>query len=230
MTIEDFALAMIREQDESSLDADYLITVKGWVEDSIDELLLAHDWKELKRTMTLTTDTVNSVYTIAQTVREIRAMRFKVTNEPIEYLDPALLYSIAEDLEQQRKPQFWFWESSVFQSNDVQLKIQFDAIPDAAYVIEFLAVVNPLSVVSTNINMPVQRQMFVALKHRVRSYMYEQDGNDIQSEKYLNLFLATIEKLKDKDNSSSGNDMRMQVRDISNQRDRRLAHLDPNHF
>jgi len=230
MTIEDFALLMIREQDESSLDSGYLAVVKGWTEDAIDELLLAHDWRELRRTKSFTTDTVNSIYTIDQGVREIRAMRFKVTNEPIDYLDGEMLYSVAEDLEQVRKPRFWFWESSIFQSSDTQLKIQFDSIPDVAYVIEYLAIVDPLSLTSTNINVPVQRQMFAALKHRVRAFIYEQDGNDAQAQSYIQQFYGVINRLLEKDNSKSANNLRLQARDISHTRDKRLAHLDPNHF
>lgn len=230
MTIEDFALLMIREQDESSLDTDYVEVVKGWTEDAIDELLLAHDWKELRRTKTITGVVGNNVYTIDQGVREIRAMRFQDTNEPIDYMDGEMLYSIAEDLEKQRKPQFWFWESSVFQSNDTQLKIQFDCKFDSTYVIEYLAIVDPLSLTSTNVNVPVQRQMFTALKHRVRAFIYEQDGQDAQSVSYINQFYAVINRLTEKDNAKSANNLRLQARDISNTRDRRLARLDPNHF
>jgi hypothetical protein len=230
MTIEDFALLMIREQDESSLDSNYVEVVKGWTEDAIDELLLAHDWRELRRTKSFTTDTVNAIYTIDQGVREIRAMRFKDTNEPIQYLDADMLYSIAEDLEQVHKPQFWFWESSVFQSDDTQLKIQFNSIPDAAYEIEYLAIVDPLSLTSANVNVPVQRQMFTALKHRVRAFIYEQDGNLEMATTYVQQFYGVINRLMDKDNAKSPENLRLQARDISHTRDRRLAHLDPNHF
>jgi hypothetical protein len=229
MTISDFALMMIRDQDESSLDSDYLAVVMEWTEEGIDELLLAHDWKELRRTKQFTTDTINSVYTVDQNVIEIRKMRFKDTNEPIDYLDAEMLYSIAEDLEKTQKPQFWFWESSVFQSDDTQLKIQFNSIPDAAYAIEYLGVVNPLSITG-NVNVPVQRQMFSAIKHYVRSKIYEQDGNDIQSDKYLKQFYTTLDRLLGKDNAKSANDLRLQTRDIPNTRDRKLARLDPNHF
>jgi hypothetical protein len=230
MTIEDFALMMIRDQDESSLDTDYLEVVKEWTEEGIDELLLAHDWRELRRTKTFTTDTINSVYTIDAGVREIRAMRFKDTNIPIKYLDAEMLYSIAEDLEKTQKPHFWFWESSVFQSNDTQLKIQFNSIPDAAYVIEYLAIVDPLSLTSVNVNVPVQRQMFSAIKNFVRSKIYEQDGNDVQAASYLQQFYNGINRLMDKDNAKSASTPRLQPRDISNTRERRLATLDPDHF
>lgn len=229
MTIEDFALMMIRDQDESSLDADYLAVVKEWTEEGIDELLLAHDWRELRRTKTITGVVGNNIYTIDAGVREIRAMRFQDTNEPIDYLDAEMLYSIAEDLEQQRKPEFWFWESSVFDTNDVKLKIQFNSKFDSAYIIEYLAIVDPLSLTAANINMPVQRQMFSAIKDFVRSKIYEQDGNDIQSQKYLQKFYGTLNKLLDKDNSKSANNLRLQPRDVSNSREK-LARLDPNHF
>jgi hypothetical protein len=230
MTIEDFALMMIRDQDESSLDADYLAVVKEWTEEGIDELLLAHDWRELRRTKTITGVVGTSIYTIDEGVREIRAMRFQDNNEPIDYLDGEMLYSIAENLEQQKKPEYWFWESSVFDSNDVKLKVQFNSKFDSAYVIEYLAIVDPLSLTSANINMPVQRQMFSAIKDFVRSKIYEQDGNDIQSQKYLQKFYGTLGKLLDKDNSKSANNLRLQTRDITNTVDRKLARLDPNHF
>ena len=230
MTIEDFALMMIRDQDESSLDADYLAVVKEWTEEGIDELLLAHDWRELRRTKTITGVVGNNIYTIDAGVREIRAMRFQDTNEPIDYLDGEMLYSIAEDLEQQKKPEFWFWESSVFDSGDTKLKVQFNSKFDSAYVIEYLAIVDPLSLTSTNINMPVQRQMFSAIKDFVRSKIYEQDGDDIQSQKYLQKFYGTLNRLLEKDNNKAGENVRLQVRDVSNTVDRKLARLDPNHF
>lgn len=229
MTTEDFALMIIREQDESSLDADYLAVVKEWTEEGIDELLLAHDWKELRRTKTITGVVGNNVYTLDEGVREVRAMRFQDTNEPVQYLDAELLYTLAENLEQQKKPEYWFWESSVFDTNDVKLKVQFNSKFDSAYIIEYLAVVDPLSLTAPNINMPVQRQMFSAIKDFVRSKIYEQDGNDIQSQKYLQKFYGTLNKLLDKDNSKSANNLRLQPRDISHSKEK-LAHLDPNHF
>lgn len=230
MTIEDFALMMIRDQDESTLDADYLAVVKEWTEEGIDELLMAHDWRELRRTKTITGVVGNNIYTIDAGVREIRAMRFQDTNEPIDYLDGELLYSIAENLEQTKKPEYWFWESSVFESSDTKLKVQFNSKFDSAYVIEYLAIVDPLSLTAVNVNMPVQRQMFSAIKNFVRSKIYEQDGNDIQSASYLQQFYGGIQRLMEKDNNKAANNLRLQTRDISNTVDRRLARLDPNHF
>jgi hypothetical protein len=230
MTLNDFALIMMREQDEASDNTELVEVYKTWTEDAIDELLLAHDWRELKRTKTITGTVGDNKYTIDQGVREIIAMRFQDTNEIIDYADAAFLYSIGEDLEKQRKPQFWFWESSVFQSGDTQLKVQFDSKFDSAYIIEFLAVVDPLSLTVANTNIQLQRQMISALKHRVRAFSYEQDDELEKMQIYLGYFNATVEKLKSKDNAKSANVTRLQPRDISNQRDRRLARLDPNHF
>ena len=230
MTIEQFALIMIRDQNEDSSDADLLDVVKVWVEDAIDELLAYHDWDTLRRTKTFTTDTVTSVYTLEAGVREIRAMRFKDTNEPIQYLDDPVLYSIAEDLEQKRKPQFWFYESSAFVTDQVFLKIQLDSIPDSPYVIEYAATIDPLSETSVNINIPVQRQMFQALKHRVKAFFYEQDREVELMTTSLQQFYAAMNRAMEKDNVKADNNLRLQVRDISNTKDRRLAHLDPNHF
>lgn len=230
MTINDFALLMMREQDEASDNSELVDVFKTWTEDAIDELLAAHDWNILKRTKTFTTDTINSVYTLDQGIREIRAMRFKLTNEPIDYVDAPFLYSMAEDLEQVGKPEFWFFESSVFQSNDTQLKIQFNKIPDAAYVIEYLGVIDLLSVVSSNINLPVQRGMFTALKHRVRAYSLNNDKDYEGEDRSKQDFFILVQRLVEKDNAKSANTARLQVRDISNTRDRKLARLDPNHF
>lgn len=230
MTITDFALLMMREQDEASDNTELVEVYKTWTEDAIDELLLAHDWRELKRTKTINGIVGNNIYTIDQGVREIIAMRFQNTNEIIDYADAAFLYSLGEDLEKQRKPQFWFWESSVFQSNDTLLKIQFDSKLDSAYVIEFLAIVDPLSLTVANTNIQLQRQMISALKNRVRAFAYEQDDELEKMQSCLTLFYNSIERLKEKDNAKSANVARLQPRDISNQRDRRLARLDPNHF
>lgn len=230
MTITDFALLMMREQDEASDNTELVEVFKTWTEDAIDELLLAHDWRELKRTKIINGIVGSNIYTIDQGVREIIAMRFQDTNEIIDYADAAFLYSLGEDLEKQRKPQFWFWESSVFQAGDTQLKIQFDSKLDSAYVIEYLAIIDPLSLTETNTNIQLQRQMISALKHRVRAFVYEQDDELEKMQMYLGYFNGIVEKLMQKDNAKSANVARLQPRDLSNQRDRRLARLDPNHF
>lgn len=230
MTIDAFAQSLMAEMDEATDNTDYLAVVKGWVEDACDEIASIHEWKLFRRTLTLNTVGGTATYQLPENIREIRAMRLKVTNEPIEYLDAPVLYSMAEDLENTGKPQYWWWESSAFVTNDVFLKIQLDPVPDAIYTVEYLGVLHPLSAVTANVNIPYQRQMFLAIKNRVRAYMLQSDKDYEGASIARQDFLGILKELIDDENAKMANDIRLQPRDISNQRDRRLAKLDPNHF
>src|SRR5689334_21517991 len=110
MTVNELALTLIAEQDEASDNESFVTVVENWINDAIDEFASAHDWRLFKFTVALSTVASQSDYTISEDIREIRGIRFVDSDEEIQYIDPQRLYGVADDLEREGKPQFWFWK------------------------------------------------------------------------------------------------------------------------
>lgn len=228
MTLNELALSLIQEQDESSDNTDLITVVEGWIQDAISELASAYEWRWLRSTATLSLTASDGLYAVPATTRDIRAMRFQDTNEPIEYIDGARLIGIAEDFENEGKPQFWTWYSSDTDA-EPNYNVQFIPIPDGSYTVEYLNILHPEEI-ATGDAIPLHREHILAVKNRVRAYILNSDKDYDGSDRALQLFYAQVQAMIDKEKTPLDNNIRMQVRDISNQSQRRLARLDPNHF
>lgn len=229
MTVNDLALVLMREQDEATDDANFVTVVETWIQDALDEFSSAAEWRLFRNTVVLPTVASQSTYALSANVREIRSIRFQDTNETIEYVDSPRLFSIAEDLENLGKPQFWFWKSSTVAADPIY-NIQLVPIPDGIYSLELLAVFHPTLSPLTSALIPLQQEMILALKYRVRAYLLARDKDYDGSNSNLQLFYGKVDQMMQRENAPKANNIRMQVRDISNSSDRRLARLDPDHF
>lgn len=229
MTVNELALSLIKENDEASDNTEFVSMVEVWVQDALDEFASSTNFKLFKKQVVFNTIVSTAIYSLDVNVREIRAMRFTGTNDPIDYVDEPRLYGIAENLEELGKPQFWFWADTT-QTATPQYRFQLDPIPDSVYQIQMSVIFHPTLTPLTSANIPLQQEMIIALKHRVRSYIYANDKELDTSAFYLSQYQAIVQRFVDREKTPAANYARRQIRDIGNQTNRKLARLDPSHF
>lgn len=230
MTVNSLALTLMTEAREATDNAGFVTVVEGWVNDSLDEIAIETDWKFLQDTNTINTVASQPNYSLASLVREIRYLRFKESNEPIHYCAPQRLVAAGEDLERLGKPEFFWFDKGILSGTEELFQIRLFPIPNAIYELEAGVLYHPDFVLSAG-HLPVNKELFLLLKDRVRSYILNDDRDYDGSDRAFARFQKGLIKLVGRENKKNADTLRMQPRDITGtQGNRVLARLDPNHF
>jgi hypothetical protein len=232
LTVNALARELLREQDEATDNSEMISVVESWIDDAIDEIADAYDWKFFQQVDSLVTVASQQAYALAENVVDIRSIRFIDTDEPIDYQDIMNLTNIAENFEIEGKPRFWFYLESTTGTNEQIKNIGFVPIPDAVYSLKLHVQVHPTTTaLGTNDNIPFRKEMILAIKHRVRAYILMNDKDYEGARFYLQAFYNKLEEMKAKETRSpAAKYLVMQPRDLGSQSDRRFAGLDPSHF
>lgn len=232
LTVNALALILLREQDEATDNTEMVSTVESWIDDAVDEIANAYEWKLFQQVDSLSTVASQQAYALAQDVIDIKSIRFTDTDEPIDYQDIMNLTNIAENFENTGKPRFWFYLEPTAGSNELIKNIGLSPIPDAIYPLKLHVQVHPTTTaLATGDNIPFRKEMVLAIKHRVRAYILMNDKDYEGSKFYLQAFYAKLEEMKGMETRSpAAKYLIMQPRDLGSQSDRRFARLDPSHF
>lgn len=232
LTVNALALVLLREQDEASDDTEMVSVVEAWIDDAVDEIASALKTKFFKKIATLNTVAAQRAYALSEDVIDIRSIRFIDTDEPIDYQDEMNLANIAENLENQGKPRWWYFTDNTNGTNEVKRNIAFAPIPSAIFNLELSEYVHPTTTaLATGDNVPFRKEWILAIKHRVRAYILMSDKDYEGATKYLQMFYQKLEEMKaDELKSPAAKLLVMQPRDLGQQNDRRFAKLDPSHF
>lgn len=232
LTVNALALVLMREMDEATDNTELVSVVESWIDDAVDEIAAAADWKIFKQLDTLATIASTSTYALSQDVIDVRSIRFVDTDEPIDYQDETSLFGVAEDLENLGKPRWWFYTNTSAGTDEVIKNIRFSPIPDAIYNLTLSVQVHPTTTaLITSSNIPFRKETILAIKNRVRAYKMMDDKDYEGATAYLQMFYKQLDDMRSKENKSpSAQILRMQPRDLHNQGDRRFARLDPSRF
>jgi hypothetical protein len=230
MTVNELAIEMLRAQNEAQDDTDFILTVEQWIRDALDELALYTDWRAFQTSDTITTIISQRVYTLAINVRDIRFIRDPVSDIKVSYETKARLVDLGLDLEKPGRPDFYYPESVSVSAPNVKYTIGFQPIPNAVYNFDVGYNIVPQRLLSMD-TIPIQNEMILPLKNLTRSMMAFDDTDYDLADRLYARFVDQTDKLMRRENSKADDNPRLQQRDIpSRGRDRRLAHLDPNHF
>lgn len=232
LTVNALALALLKENDESSDNTEMVSLVETWIDDAVDEIAEALDSKFFQQVDTLSTVAAQQAYALNENVIDVRSIRFVDTDEPIDYMDRQTLTGIAENFENEGKPRYWFFLESTAGTDEQKRNIGFSPIPDAIYALELDVQVHPTTtVLGTSSNVPFRKEWIIAIKHRVRAYMLMDDKDYEGAKMYLQMFYEKLNEMKAKEvRSPQAKFLVMQPRDLGTQQDRRFARLDPSRF
>ncbi len=232
LTVNALALKILTEQDEASDNSEMVSLVETWIDDAVDEIASACNWKFFQQVDSLSTVVSQQAYALAQNVIDVRSIRFLDTDEPIDYMDIMTLTNIAENFENTGKPRYWFYLEPTPGTDELIKNIGFSPIPDAIYPLRLHVQVHPTTtILATADNVPFRKEVILAIKHRVRAYILMNDKDYEGARFYLQAFYDKLEKMIAMENKGPQAQMLvMQPRDLANQNDRRYARLDPSHF
>lgn len=232
LTVNALALKILTEQDEATDNSEMVSLVETWIDDAVDEIASAYDWKIFKQLDTLATVASQQRYALNENVIDVRGIRFVDTDEPIDYCDEMSLFNTAQDFENEGKPRYWFFMEPTTGTDEIIKNIGFLPIPDAIYNLIVNVQVHPTTTaLATGSNVPFRKEMILAIKHRVRAYILMNDKDYEGAQQYLQMFYNKLNEMIAKENRSpAAQILRLQPRDLGNQGDRRFAILDPSHF
>jgi hypothetical protein len=237
MTATDLALILMREEDESSDDAEMLTTVIGWISDAVDAISSACDWRIFKAIFPFSTQPTVATYDMDASLVDIRSIRFVDTDEPIHYKDDPRLFSTFTNLEEPGKPRDWFIDS---QDDDPAtaigaqpiIKIRFHPIPDDFYTLTISAQKHPIVTALTPLQaIPLRQEMLLMVKDWVTARIRYDDKDYEGGDRFLAAYNDRLQKMVAKEESGPGaRELRMQVTDIAPSGNNQDVRFDPAHF
>lgn len=232
LTVNALALKILTEQDEATDNTEMVSLVETWIDDAVDEIASAYDWKFFKQLDTLATVASQQRYALTENVVDVRGIRFVDTDEPIDYQDEMTLFNTAQDFENEGKPRYWFYMETSAGTDENIKNIGFLPIPDAVYNLIVNVSVHPTTTaLGTSSNIPFRKEFILAIKHRVRAYILMNDKDYEGAQQYLQMFYAKLNDMIAKENRSpAAQVLRLQTRDLPGQGDQRFARLDPSRF
>src|SRR5215475_3719530 len=232
-TVNQLALELIRAHREDSSDANYVLTVEQWIRDALDEFGLETNWRAFQTTSTLVTVASQLVYKLPFAVRDIRFIRDPATETNLVYLTQERCALLNFDLENVSRPQFWGYYDLLLDTvpnpDEYTYEIFLHPIPDTIYNYNIGYQINPANLITSDI-IPLLRDHLFTIKAGVRAYMCMEDKDYDGAQAWRAIFERNISKARIRENTKLNDSPQMQIRDIPNRTDRRLARLDPNHF
>lgn len=234
-TVNQLALELIRAHGENSSDPNYVLTVEQWIRDAFDELALETNWRALQIVTTLATlaPPGANVYKLPFNARDIKYIRDPATETNLVYLTRERMAGLNFDIENISTPQFWGYYDlavdTVPNPDEYVYEIFFHPVPDRIITYDIGYVINPSGLLTSSI-IPLLSDTLAALRPQVRAYMCMDDGDTNGASWWRGVFLQQVQKLRFREHTKHSDVPTMQIRDISNRTDRRLARLDPNHF
>lgn len=169
LTVNDVAKSIMTELGESTSDATLVLQFEAWVSNAFQRIGIMLDWKFLRPTEQITTAAGTAEYTLTDTkVDDIRGMRINGDDDPIYYKAEQELYERGLDLEQESRPQFFYFRE--YDTTNEALVVGLWSIPDAIYTIDVLERAAPGTLVSAD-KLPFPREFVQAIEARCR-YLY----------------------------------------------------------
>ena len=230
MTLNALALEIIQALDEDQNDLQYVGVVENYIRNALSELNIATRWHFARTTTTFNTVAATATYDVPSGLGEVQMLRMSSPRQTIEYIEnPVYLAERGWDFNEVGAPKFWWWDDATIIGTEQRFRLRLTPVPDGVYTIEMFGLYNVDTIASGN-HIPLQADMLVVLKHRVRAYILEHDKDYDGADRYNAKFAEGIGLAMKKLNSTINSLMsEMQVVDAPNSRNP-LARLDPSHF
>lgn len=229
MTVNELALELIREAQESSDDTDYVLIVEAWINDAISEIASVSEWKFFQKEFPINTIISTPTYDLPAEALDLKYLRFTDNHETIDYIDPERLVDVGVNINEVSRPTYWWYESADLTIADAPLTIRLAPIPDTTYVLDAPYYFHPDTTGTTGI-IPVPRDKLLVIKERVRANFLFEDKDYEGYRLMLQRFASKLQAAISTDRSKHARTLTLQVRDLPSGVNRKLARLDPNHF
>src|SRR5262245_7137330 len=196
-TVNDVAVELIIELDENSDDSGMVTKVETMVNNALDEIAIATDYNHFKDRANIPTVASQAEYQLPVGAREIIALRYTDTGEdiPLKKIQELAFYGIR--LEETGRAACFIEDGIVEVSGTQRLQIRLAPVPDSILTIEAEYYYHPSDVLSAG-NLPIQDQLIVPLKYRVKADMHEMrlryDASDRCQRKYEQTLSILIKK------------------------------------
>jgi len=229
MTLNDLALNLMIESSESTDDTDKLNVVLGWINDAISEIASLSEWKFFTKEYPLNTIQGVATYVLPAEALDLKYIRIPADDLEIEYIDPQRLVVAGYDIEQQSRPDYWWYQDANIATDDAPLTIKLSPVPDAIYALEAPYFFHPSTLTGTD-KLPVPRDKVLVIKNRVRAYQKMMEKEYEAFDRQYQIFQSSLQAALLSDRKKHARSLTLQPRDIPSSSHRKFARLDPNHY
>lgn len=232
MLISDLITTLQREASETQDDDAYTALVLSWVQDAVNDIGEATDWKFFQATTPVNTIIGTHTYQLPASHKDIRFVEGG-NGRRLEYFAPERLMDRAINLSLPGTPDAYFYAngqtdiaSSAYDS--VAFQVRLWPVPTAVETLTFYTQVSPRQLALTDM-VPVTDDMITLVKHRVRYYILFDDKDYDGADRADKDYMRALDRKISKNAAQRDRYIRLAVTDVPS-RQRRFARNDPNHF
>jgi hypothetical protein len=228
-TVNSIALSLIQEMEESTDDAGFVAKIEARVNEALDEIAVATNWNVFHTRTTIPTVIAQAQYNLPAGAREIIQLRYLDTGEPIPLMTIQEAARRGIKLEDSGRARAWLEDGNVVSGSDVLYRIRLAPVPDAVVNVECEYYYHPSDVASASV-MPVQDQLIVLVKDRVRAYMLEGDQKYDAADRAQRRYEQNLTFLVKREMRKVAQKTVLKQTDLANIQRRRGPILPPDHY
>ncbi len=227
-TVNSVALDVIQEFEESTDDAGLVAKIEKRVNEALDEIAIATNYNTFKARATFATVAAQAQYNLPVGAREIIQLRYLDNGEPITLITTQEAARWRIKLEDSGRPQRWLEDGTIVSGSNVLLRIRLWPVPSSILSIEEEHYYHPSDVASATV-LPIQDQLIVLVKDRVRAYFLENDQKYDAADRAQRRYEGNLGTLIKREQSKVAEKTILQEVDLANIRRRRGPRLPGNY-
>src|SRR5215510_10824227 len=227
-TVNSVALDVIREFEESTDDTGFVAKIELRVNEALDEIAIATNYNTFKARTTIPTVISQAQYNMPVGAREIIQLRYPDTGEPIEFMSTQEAARRRIKLEDAGRAIRWLEDDTTVSGSNVLLRIRLWPVPSAIVNFEAEYYFHPSDVASATV-LPIQDQLIVLVKDRVRAYFLENDQKYDAADRAQRRYEANLQNLVKREQAKVADKTILQEVDLANIRRRRGPRLPGNY-
>lgn len=168
MTLNQLAAEIALEQGERTGDAAFVSQLETWIKDDLIKINLKSRFRVLWKTFSFPTQANVPDYALPADFKDPKYVRIIESDQPIEFLSPIRLTKFNFDLEQKGNPQYCWFQNATVVATVFTKKLRLHPIPNSVVNIELPYYYYPQKGLTSNTDIPVTDEIFLALKNRIR--------------------------------------------------------------
>jgi hypothetical protein len=228
-TVNTIAIDLIEEIEEATDDAGFVAKVEKRVNEALDEIAVATNWNSFRTRTTINTVATQAQYQLPAGAREIIQLRYTDNGQPIPNWTIQQAARRAQKIEDPGRARFWLEDGNLVSGSNVLYQFRLTPVPDSILEIEAEFYYHPSEIASGSV-LPVQDNLIVIVKDRVRAYLLEGDQKYDAADRAQRRYEKNLDILVKRSQNIIAAKTVLRQSDLAIIRRRERPLLDPSHY
>src|SRR5262245_30888151 len=226
--VNTIALELVQEFEEATDDGGFVARVELRINEALDEIAVATNWNHFRARTTIPTVNAQAQYNLPIGAREIIQLHYIDNGEPIPLLTKQEAARRSIKLTDTGRPRAWLEDGTILVSTNILYRVRLWPVPTSAIDIEYEYYYHPSEVPSGS-SLPVQDQLIVLVKDRVRAHLLELDQKYEAADRAQRRYETNLDRLVKQERQKVAEKTTLQEVDLANIRRRRGPRLPGNY-